>query len=93
MSTEMINILLNTFGVAAVAALVGIVKVYINHNETIKQIAEAVKAADQLWKNKTGPEKKEWVIEQIRSLCNSKWLTEERLNLLIEAAVAEWKKH
>ena len=90
MSPEVIQILVETVGVALIGEVVGIVFFYLRKKNLIVWVERAVKAAEQLFPEPgSGEEKKKYVIKFIREEMKITFLTDEQLEILIEAAVRD----
>lgn len=90
MSLEIIKILVNTIGVAAVVAAIRIAQLYIERYSLERYITKAVKAAEVLFDvPKSGEEKKKYVFNAAKEFFKGTWVTDKMIEVFLEAAVSE----
>lgn len=88
---EVLNVVVKLFVVACVTYVLPPIKNLINKILSEKWAKDTVNAAQQLMAQKTGEERKEFVMQELMQALNSAKIniTEEQLNILIESAVKQ----
>ena len=88
MSLEILTLLIDTLGVGVIGAVIAVAVHYIRKFNLENWVERAVKAAEIIFDvPDSGEQKKEWVLNFLKENVDCSIITEEMLDVLIEAAV------